>query len=400
MLNRRNLNYFFLFLAIVWEPLQNTFLSIDSKGRILVVITGLVFFFNILTSKRFRNYLLSTPLLLWFLWITYSIINSIYKGYQEELPFFYFSSISLFMPFVVMAITYFEITQNEIKTVKLLLLTFIIYSFLSFFLLNDFSTGGRQFLGNMGNVGPLNTMFIIFFASILFISNKLKTVSLTVLIAYTLIIILLSASRKAFGASLIMIAILILTQVQLTPKRIFALGILIILLFNVYTFILSNSVLGERLAEVEEKGKDFNTSQIKLFNFLGDRAVFYIDGWDVFKNEPFSGIGLRNYTHKTNSQYVIHSEYMTQIVEGGILGSIIFLLFNIWFIKKLLRILKFHGHRKKILILLGCFLAIIFINLTAWTYSFPQYFACFGVMIGYIKYYENRYSQNKRIILR
>ena len=33
----------------------------------------------------------------------------------------------------------------------------------------------------------------------------------------------------------------------------------------------------------------------------------------------------------------------------------------------------------------GGFVAIVFINFTAWTYDFPRYFVCFGIIIGYLK---------------
>ena len=33
---------------------------------------------------------------------------------------------------------------------------------------------------------------------------------------------------------------------------------------------------------------------------------------------------------------------------------------------------------------MGALLAILFINLTAWTYSSPMYFASYGIVIGYI----------------
>jgi hypothetical protein len=34
--------------------------------------------------------------------------------------------------------------------------------------------------------------------------------------------------------------------------------------------------------------------------------------------------------------------------------------------------------------MLGAIVAILFINFTAWTYSFPFYFAVYGTVIGFI----------------
>mgnify|MGYP001131878008 CR=1 FL=1 len=77
---------------------------------------------------------------------------------------------------------------------------------------------------------------------------------------------------------------------------------------------------------------------------------------------------------------------MVQLAEGGAIGTSIFLFFYLWILLNLIKFYKKHSELKKIaLVLLGGFIAILFINITAWTYSYSHYFVCFGIIVGYLK---------------
>ena len=350
------------------------------------MLTLLVLITNLLKSKRFIRTVFSKPIIIWGIWILYSSINLYVKGYEGNLPIIFFIGLNLLLPFTVMAVTAFEWTNNSIRISKLLLFTFLSYTILSFFVLTDFSAESRQFLGEMGNAGPLNTIFIILFSSILFAFKRIGKTSLAFLILYAIIILVLSASRKAFGAGMIMILLTLIAHLNLSYKRSFFITVLIAALYFGYDYTLNNTTLGERMSQIEERGESFNTTNIKALNLLGDRAYFYIEGWTVFINEPLTGIGLGNFMQESDSNYVIHSEYMVQLSEGGVIGTFLFLLFNFWIGIKLIKRLKNYPDGRTItLILLGGFLAILFVNITAWSFAFPQYFACFGIIIGYLR---------------
>ena len=166
-------------------------------------------------------------------------------------------------------------------------------------------------------------------------------------------------------------------------------------------FLLENSIIGKRIQEIKAVGESANSSDIEVLSFLGDRAYFYIEGWRLFNTSPITGIGLTNFIHKAEHSIIIHSEYMVQLVENGIIGFVIFLIFIIILGKGLIRnVRKNKKETKYFVFLLGGFLGIMFICFTAWIYSFPQYFAFFGVAIGYIKLadFDNRQKNKNNII--
>ena len=151
--------------------------------------------------------------------------------------------------------------------------------------------------------------------------------------------------------------------------------------------------MGERLQNITETGKIFNTTNTQSFNYLGDRAYFYIQGTTIFLENPITGIGLNNFTQVNQSNYRLHSEYMVQITEGGVVGSSFFLLFNLWILLNLFKSYKDKSDLQTIiLVLLGGFAAILFINITAWTYQFSHYFICFGIIISYLKIPQSKKS--------
>jgi O-antigen ligase len=95
---------------------------------------------------------------------------------------------------------------------------------------------------------------------------------------------------------------------------------------------MDHTVLGRRLNDIEETSKLYNKTNIAVFDLLGDRTYYYLKGWELFVKHPVTGIGLRNFRIKTGSKETMHSEYMVQLAEGGIIGSFLFILFSFWFL--------------------------------------------------------------------
>lgn len=381
------LNYFYVVLVLLWEPLHETIITFDSKGRTVVFLSIFLFLLNLISNKRFKRLLLSKPIVFWGIWIIYSSINLFIKGYDRDLPFLFYIILHLFAPFLIMLIVALEWHYKPKKIIFLLLFTFVSYGLFTLLLIDTYAgLTAEQNVGKLGNMGPLNTMFVIFYASLLFAHKWLKKQSLLLYIAFTFLIILLIATRKAFGAALIMLIFLILSQVKLSPKSLALTIVLSLITIGSVNLALNNSTMGKRFESIEDSGMKFNTTDNEVLNLLGDRAFFYIAGTEIFLKNPITGIGLNNFTKKTGTSYRIHSEYMVQITEGGIIGSLFFLFFYLSISRKLYQILKTNWNTRTItLVLIGGFISILFVNITAWTYAFPNYFACFGVIIGYLK---------------
>jgi O-antigen ligase len=244
----------------------------------------------------------------------------------------------------------------------------------------------------MGNAGPLNTIYIFFFAALLFVHKKIKWITLIPLMVFAFAVIAMSATRKAFGAAVIITLTFIISQIQFSAKNIILVLVLSAAFYFGGNYAIENTALRERFDEGVEYGEGLNTTGIEALDLLGDRVGNYIIGWDIFKDNPLTGIGLTNYKHKGHGLLLLHTEYMVQLTECGIIGTILFLLFYFWIGKHIILIWRKNPFQSRpaLWILAGGFCAVLFINLTAWTYEFDQYFAVFGVMIGYIKIFTKQ----------
>ena len=130
-------------------------------------------------------------------------------------------------------------------------------------------------------------------------------------------------------------------------------------------------------------------------NFLGDRAYFYINGWRLFCEQPVFGIGLFNFRQTMRTHLPIHSEYIVQLCEMGIIGSILFINYYRSIFKRI-RIVNSLGEKKIALIFLGWMAALLFVSLTTWTYEFPRYFLITGIFVGYSNWKEKEIYENNK----
>tara|TARA_Y100001954_G_C15809031_1_gene604195 strand:+ start:199 stop:1359 length:1161 start_codon:yes stop_codon:yes gene_type:complete len=376
------LNYIFLFVAINWDPLTKTVLTFDAMGRSLVILIFLVLINNILVNqKEFFKTLNNKAILLWFIWIIYNCINWYFTGFNDNyltLPFFIL--IRLVLPLLVMVVVFHEFNKNKIILLKFLFFSFLFYSFIGFFILGSFDSSD-QMLGVLGNNTPLNTTFLAFITMLLYYEKRISLLSLAIISAYIILIIFFSASRKAFGSLSIYYILFIVSLLTYKPIYRF---LSVIIAFGFYSLIenfLYSSVLGERLLNTYDSGKIYNNTGYDFLNYFGDRLYFYLVGIDEFIKSPFNGIGLNNFIFKTQSKMVIHSEYVVQFLECGIIGITIFIFFKYWFIK---RIKSLNFNDKISYVILAGFTSIIFLQYSAWTYSFCMYFVSYGILMGYL----------------
>lgn len=382
-------NYFYIALVLLWAPLQGAIISFDGKGRTLFALTIITFIVNY-NKQVFKKIIFSKPIIFWIIWVIYSATNMMSKGYHYEyLPPSFYIIIKLFMPLVIMSVCAYEYNKNKSKLIKTLLYIFCIYTIIGFFFMavNSLHTGdGAAGEATLGNLLALNTLFIIFYAGLLYKWDELSVIKFIGFVAFAFAVIIASATRKALGAATIILIFVILSNMRFTVKSYVSVLFLALTLYIGTNYIMENTIMGERLSTTEEVGEKYNTSNNAFLNFLGDRAFFYIVGTEVFYEHPISGIGLLNFTEETGTDYRIHSEYIVQLAENGLIGSTLFILFYVSLISAIFKYRK-HSIFAKTTgnILLGGVVAILFINLTAWTYEFSVFFACLGAIIGATK---------------
>lgn len=379
-------NYFFIAIVLLWAPLQGTIMTFDAKGRILFALTVIAFIVNY-NKQVFKKMLFSKPIIIWIIWVIYSAINMMSKGFHNEYlsPSFYIIT-KLFMPLVIMSVCAYEYNKNNYKLTKTLLYIFCIYSIIGFFFMTINRSHTSDGAATLGNLLALNNLFIIFYAGLLYKWGELSAVKFIGFVVFVFVVIIASATRKALGAATILLLFVVLSNMRFTAKSFLSVLLLALTLYVGTNYIMKNTLMGERLSMTEEAGEKFNTSNNVFLNFLGDRALFYIVGTELFYEHPISGIGLLNFTEETGTNYRIHSEYMVQLAENGLIGSTLFILFYVSLISA---IFKYRRHsifaKTTGNILLGGVVAILFISFTAWTYDFCMYFACLGTIIGATK---------------
>lgn len=379
-------NYFFIAIVLLWAPLQGTIMTFDAKGRILFALTVIAFIVNY-NKQVFKKMLFSKPIIIWIIWVIYSAINMMSKGFHNEYlsPSFYIIT-KLFMPLVIMSVCAYEYNKNNYKLTKTLLYIFCIYSIIGFFFMTINRSHTSDGAATLGNLLALNNLFIIFYAGLLYKWGELSAVKFIGFLVFVFVVIIASATRKALGAATILLLFVVLSNMRFNAKSFLSVLLLALTLYVGTNYIMKNTLMGERLSMTEEAGEKFNTSNNLFLNFLGDRALFYIVGTELFYEHPISGIGLLNFTEETGTDYRIHSEYMVQLAENGLIGSTLFILFYVSLISA---IFKYRRHsifaKTTGNILLGGVVAILFISFTAWTYDFCMYFACLGTIIGATK---------------
>jgi O-antigen ligase len=179
--------------------------------------------------------------------------------------------------------------------------------------------------------------------SIYFTQENKKKYYISAIIFFT--IALLTGSRKAF--ILLILSLTFLKILSLKNKRnlIVAIPFLLFLCFLVWKLIITipyfYDVLGNRIEMMINgflgKGQVDNSTTIRLY------MIDY--GMKLFKQKPFLGYGLFNYSALTEYAYS-HNNYVELLVGVGILGTAIYysiylnIIFNLF---KQLRKIKYAG---------------------------------------------------------
>ena len=390
------LNYFFLAYVLLKPVLNMLFYSIDGAGRIQIMLGMLVLFFNI-NNHEFQKVLKLPSVVIWGLWGIYSTINWLLHRVENNVIPWIFIGNDIFLVWVVLVVAIYESKKNYHSILKFVLYSFVCYVlfgllFQSGAKYDDMAGRGGAILGNML---PLTSLSMVATASFMYIKKWLKIRSYIVIVILSICAILMVATRKAFGGLLIILVFLLLAKYPLKSIKNWVYLLVTGLVFSVgLSLIMDYTVLGERFHNIDETASVYNTSDIPLLNILGDRAYFYIRGVEVFKEHPLTGIGINNFMYTDSAELPFHTEYMTQLAENGILGTILYILFYFSIFKQI------HDAKKNRIIgdgywvYIGWMIAILFVSLTAWVYSFKHYYIVIGLIIGGILNNRKIYDEN------
>lgn len=370
----------------------------DGYGRIIMVLTALSLILNF-PKAEFRAQWSSGAVGVWFTWIIYNIIFALKLG--NPLPnvpdLFFFIFHFIFLPGYCLLVCQYETSKCPAKFVKLLVSSLSIYVIIGlFFGSGEVGSTGRG-VTELGNMLPLTAMSLVGIASFANIIGKIKSSTLYAIIFLALIATFFVATRKALvGIVIIMMFYSIYKWNLMSSKNLPRFIIALLILYVAYYIVMHYTLVGDRFINDVHSSDNYVTTggNNLFFKLVGDRTQFYLIGTELFlNNNIWTGIGLMHFMEKAHYTMPIHSEYVVQYCECGIIGLVIYLVYIFKVFKSYYSLKPYNQYRGVFLISIGWYATYLFIGLTAWTYQFPFYFMVTGSLLGYDIYAKKQLKQ-------
>lgn len=355
--------------------------AFDGAGRIYMLLSLLVLIVN-LNNIRFWSTIKIPSIFTWFVWCVYASIAWVVIGVNDSgLSPSVFLLNKIFISFFILYISCYESKHDPDGFSKMVLYAFILYTLIGI-VFNDAGVARED--NKMGNNLPLNALCMFAIAGIRYIKGWDKSRMFFISLILFTLTVFISETRKALMTELILILFIIYIKFKITNLK--NIVFLIVIIFGLYFlsgYVFENTGIGDRFSNISQVGERYNTSDYAILDLLGDRAYFYINGWELFLDNPIFGIGIRNFAHQMNADLPIHSEYIVQLCETGIIGTILFIVFYGCYFKKLARMKNYPNEKNMRIFFYAWAAVMLFLSLTTWTYEFPRYFCITGFILGY-----------------
>lgn len=378
-------NYFYISIFILWVPLQRYYLQVDGAGRIVFVLSVIVLLVNISCFKRDKEILRSTAYYIWMALLIFSLINSLNKGFISENGLFGFIKDNFFNPFVFLTATTIELRRDGIKLLKCIFAISILYLLIGYTnIVGD--TAERMGAIELGNLLPLTAVMTMFISCVLHSKHHLSGSIFWIVIFLILLLIIASGTRKALGAYLVLFVGYSFSRYgKLKIPSMLTLALLAVIVYMVSQYIMSNTLIGFRIQTSAENVEVQLCENRRLNNFLtsflGDRSIQYYEATQLFLANKWTGIGLTNYIKYVPDDLRLHTEYMVQLCENGIIG---FALLMAYYFNLFRGMSQFWSlHRTDVMMGFFGLFAILFINFTAWTYNATFAMVFYAIILNY-----------------
>lgn len=381
------INYAFICYCIIWELVRVFMLSIDGYGRTGMILLLIAFILNLRDSEMWEVFRIPA-VLFWTLWVVIEFIRwwnagILWFGNPDKWYFTYYNFIRCLGAMVIAIV---EINRDYQRFLRIVLISFIFFVSLGTILQLNLSAGGAL-RGNkeanlLGNFLPLSSLAMVATGMIshYLVGTSKKYVYL--LFGLSLFVIFSCATRKAFGGIIILGAIWYLSNTDAKDfKTILSVIIIGIFALVAYQYVMENTEIGERMSSGMTGTAKYEDNL--FLKFMDDRAIQYILGWELFMNNMIFGVGLLNFQYYTHYAWQLHTEYMVQLAECGIVGFSIYLCFIISIFRGIFKI--WHEYREIAFSCIGWMGCILFLNFTAWSFNIPNYFIMYGIVIGCCK---------------
>ena len=377
---RFKFNILFLIYVIMWKMIQTMYLGgFDGAGRISLIMMMSAIFIN--AKSIFHA---SKEIWIWTVWVIYVIVCSKIKGFYSDTNTFtnWFPN-ALLLPLVSMHVACQAVKYDWNKTLKALFYTYVVFVVIGSLNMGISESNADRRTNELGNYFFNNAILLATYSSLLYSLKNIKKLTYFVLLVIILYVIFISGERKG----LICVFILIMGSLYALNSNKGSKSLLYMMLLSgvaylAVDFLINYSVASARMSESMAESSYQDNLFLKL---LGDRGIMYYEGWEFFLENKWTGIGITNFRWQNSffSGLPLHTEYMVQICECGILGSLLFLMFYGNLIKRLINSYKRSVNKTIPIILVSSMIAIIVFNFVSWSYSYAGFFIVFGLILAY-----------------
>ena len=396
----KSYNLFYIFVCLIWPPFRLYILKADGAGRIIMILSIIAILLNLTEFWKNKKLYVRPAFLCWSLLLCYSIWNVFTKGFSTEYSTFRFLRINYFDSFIFLTVAILELNRDKEKALWTLWIALVVFLLLGLPNFGVKGDEGRYGIEGIGNLYPLHAVCFLFVSSVLFVEGKMNRTVLLMLIAVISVLVLFSGSRKAFGGEAILLFGIVLNNGKKknvwTWIRIVFFGA--VLVYGIM-YVMSHTVVGARIQESADD--DFYVQLVEndrinnyLMLLLGDRAIMYEMGIELFHENFWTGIGLTNFINVSGYELRIHSEYIVQLCENGFIGFALLMLYYTLLIIALVRNRKDNNKNKTGMVLFGL-IALLFLNLTAWTYCQNWAMVYYAIVLMYA-YFDSK--TNKTVV--
>ena len=377
------INYLFIYLVINYQLVVDYIILIDSAGYLLLLLSLVIL---ILNSKQIASIQSTKPVKFWLFWCIYVTLNYYFHPFHSnELSILQIVRFVLY-PLLTMTITVKEYKDNPVGLIKISAVALLSYALIGAYFETGVLYRRMDMESVLGNTYAIITSCSLFYLCLLQRTRRINMVLFVALTIIIFVVLAMSGTRKAFFGGGIMICFWILSMVNIKSVKTWLLTIVLaVCVLWGYDVLMEKTILGQRMEIYEEQqNNNLPIDAPEFLKIFGDRSYHYYYGWKQFVANPIFGLGLfqSQVDNRSGSRsYYLHTEYIAQLSDNGIIGFALFFMMYYWIGNNLLKRLKVD---KRIgMIMIGGFAVLLFLNLTAWSWSFPHYFICLGVLIGY-----------------
>ena len=355
----------------------------------IISLTFLMVFAFYFKKSAFRKIAFSFPLLVWLALTFYHVINAYVKHVPGVDAVDMLHGLKIYACIVIF--TYWA--SKDLKaTVKILILTYFIRNTLC--MMDYMIFGGVKGMGRMtsslgsetflGQFAAITAIFVVYANAL----KKIPWAKTFFWLSVPFLVVILTQTRNClamFSFSAICIYVIKNKKARIP---IFTSGLIVFALIVGLSFfaqtLLENTAFGQRIVAKSKQNDDSyfarNYATGTVFDkVVGDRLVYYVQGWSFFKQNPLTGIGMWRYESLSGGRYPLHSEYMVHVCEGGIVA------FSLWsfFVLLVLRtILKYNDDKYVKYSALSSVFVLLFCGIYAREFFYEMFYPVYGIALS------------------